>query len=82
MPGGTVPSGRISVRAGPDGWRLVPDPDYAPVVAGLVRRCVAGGSSGLLSRWLSAAGIPRHVNTVSPVPEARRGLVIPVVMLG
>ena len=82
MPGGTVPSGRISVRAEPDDWRLVPDPDYAAVAAGLVRRCVADDSSGMPSRWLSAAGIPRHVNTVSPVPEAHRGLVIRVVMLG
>ena len=58
------------------------DPDYAAVAAGLVRRCVADDSSGMPSRWLSAAGIPRHVNTVSPVPEAHRGLVIRVVMLG
>lgn len=38
LPGGTVPFGRILVRAEPDGWRLAPDPEYAAVVAGLVRR--------------------------------------------
>jgi len=54
LPGGTVPSGRISVRAEPDGWRLVPDPAHAAAVVELVRCCVAGDSSGMLSRWLSA----------------------------
>ena len=77
-----MPSGRISVRAEPDGWRLVPDPDYAAVVAGLVRRSLAGGSFGLLSRWLGAAGSPASSGSGFPVPEARRGLVIRVVMLG
>jgi hypothetical protein len=53
-----VPFGRIPVRAEPDGWRLVPDPEHAPVVVELVRRYLAGDSFRMLSRWLSAEGIP------------------------
>jgi hypothetical protein len=68
-----VPFGRIPVRAEPDGWRLVPDPAYAAVVVELVRRCMAGDSSGMLSASCEYG---------FPVPEARRGLVILVVMLG
>jgi hypothetical protein len=58
LAGGTVPSGRIPVRAVPDGGRLVPVPDYAPVVVVLVRRYLPGGSFGMLSRWPGAEGIP------------------------
>jgi hypothetical protein len=77
-----VRSGRIPVRAEPDGWRLVPDPAYASLVAGLVRRYLAGGSFRMPSRWLSAEGIPAPSGSGLPVPEARRGRVILVVMLG
>ena len=81
MPGGTVRSGRIPVRAEADGWRLVPDPAYASLVAGLVRRYLACGSFGMPSRWLSAEGIPAPSGSGLPVPEARRGRVILVVRL-
>jgi site-specific DNA recombinase len=57
-PGGTVPFGRIAVRAEPNGWRLVPDPEYAPVVIEMVRRYLAGESFHMLTRWLNAEGIP------------------------
>jgi len=57
-PGGTVPFGRIPARAEPNGWRLAPDPEYAPVVAEMVRRYLAGHSFHMLSRWLNAEGIP------------------------
>ena len=57
-PGGTVPFGRIPVRAEPKGWRLVPDPEYAPVVVEMVRRYLAGHSFHMLSRWLNEQGIP------------------------
>jgi hypothetical protein len=53
LPGGTVPSGRILVRAEPDGGRLLPDPDYASVVLELVRRYLAGDLFRTMSRWLS-----------------------------
>ena len=57
-PGGTVPFGRIPVRAEPNGWRLVPDPEYAPVVVEMVRRYLAGHSLHMLARWLNAKDIP------------------------
>ena len=57
-PGGTVPFGRIPVRAEPNGWRLVPDPEYAPVVVEMVRRYLAGHSLHMLARWLNEQGIP------------------------
>src|SRR5205085_7967474 len=37
-PGGTVPFGRIPVRAEAKGWRWVPDPAPPPVVVGMRRR--------------------------------------------
>jgi site-specific DNA recombinase len=57
-PGGTVPFGRIPARTEPKGWRLVPDPEYAPVVVEIVRRYLAGHSFHMLSRWLNEQGIP------------------------
>ena len=57
-PGGRVPFGRIPVRAEPNGWRLAPDPEYAPVVVEMVRRYLAGHSFHMLARWLNEAGIP------------------------
>jgi site-specific DNA recombinase len=57
-PGGTVPFGRIPVKAEQGGWRLAPDPEYAPVVAEMVRRYLAGASFHMLARWLNAKGIP------------------------
>jgi len=57
-PGGTVPFGRIPVRAEPNGWRLVPDPEYAPVVVEMVRRYLAGHSLHMLARWLNEQGVP------------------------
>jgi hypothetical protein len=52
-PGGTVPFGRIPVKAEPNGWRLALDPEYAPVVTEMVRRHLAGHSFHML-----AAGSP------------------------
>jgi site-specific DNA recombinase len=57
-PGGTVPFGRIPVRAEPNGWRLVPDPEYTPVVVEMVRRYLAGASFRMLAVWLNQEGIP------------------------
>jgi site-specific DNA recombinase len=57
-PGGTIPFGRIPVRAEPNGWRLAPDPEYAPVVVEIVRRYLAGHSFNMLALWLNAEGIP------------------------
>lgn len=57
-PGGTVPFGRIPVRVEPNGWRLVPDPEYAPIVVEMVRRYLAGHSLHMLARWLNEQGIP------------------------
>jgi site-specific DNA recombinase len=57
-PGGTVPFGRIPVRAEPNGWRLVPDPEYAPIVVEMVRRYLAGHSFHMLARWLNEQGVP------------------------
>jgi DNA invertase Pin-like site-specific DNA recombinase len=57
-PGGTVPFGRVPVRAEPNGWRLAPDPEYAPIVIEMVRRYLAGDSFHMLARWLNEAGIP------------------------
>jgi DNA invertase Pin-like site-specific DNA recombinase len=57
-PGGTVPFGRIPVRAEPNGWRLVPDPEYAPVVVEMVRRYLDGHSFHMLACWLNEHGIP------------------------
>jgi DNA invertase Pin-like site-specific DNA recombinase len=57
-PGGTVPFGRIPVRAKPNGWRLALDPEYAPVIVEMVRRYLSGDSFHMLSRWLNADGIP------------------------
>ena len=53
-----MPFGRIPVRAEPKGWRLVPDPEYAPVVVEMVRRYLAGHSFHMLSHWLNEQGIP------------------------
>jgi site-specific DNA recombinase len=57
-PGGSVPFGRIPVRTEPNGWRLAPDPEYAPIVVEMVRRYLAGDSFHKLSRWLNEKGIP------------------------
>jgi DNA invertase Pin-like site-specific DNA recombinase len=57
-PGGTVPFGRIPVRVEPNGWRLVPDPEYAPIVTEMVGRYLAGHSFHMLANWLNAEGIP------------------------
>jgi hypothetical protein len=43
-PGGTVDFGRMPVEIGRDGWALVPDPQYQPVVTGMASRFVAGSS--------------------------------------
>jgi site-specific DNA recombinase len=57
-PGGSVPFGRVPVPAEPNGWRLAPDPAYAPVVAEIVRRYLAGHSFHMLASWLNEQGIP------------------------
>jgi hypothetical protein len=59
LPGGTVPFGRILVRAKPDGWRPVPDPEYASVLVEPVRRYLAGDSFRMLSRRPQHKGHPR-----------------------
>ena len=57
-PGGTVPFGRVPVRTEPNGWRLAPDPEYAPVVGEMVHRYLAGESLHMVARWLNGRGIP------------------------
>jgi site-specific DNA recombinase len=57
-PGGTVPFGRIPIKAEPNGWRLVPDPEYGPIVVEMVQRYLAGWSFRMLAGWLNAEGIP------------------------
>jgi DNA invertase Pin-like site-specific DNA recombinase len=68
-PGGSVPFGRIPVRAEPNGWRLVPDPEYAPIVVEMVRRYLAGASFHMLAVWLNQEGIPASRD----VQRQRRG---------
>lgn len=57
-PGGTIPFGRIPVKAEPNGWRLAPDPEYAPIVIEMAHRYLAGDSFHMLARWLNGACIP------------------------
>jgi hypothetical protein len=53
-----VPFGRGPRLAEPKGWRLAADPQYAPIVAEMVRRYRADSSFHMLARWLDAEGIP------------------------
>jgi site-specific DNA recombinase len=53
-PGGTVDFGRMPVEVGRDGWALVPDPQYQPIVIGMVSRFVAGSSTQMIADWLNA----------------------------
>jgi len=58
-PGGVVPFGRVPVLDASGGWRLAPDPQYAPVVFQMVRKYLAGDAYGPIADWLNAEGIPQ-----------------------
>lgn len=58
-PGGTVPFGRVPVPDSSGGWRLAPDPQYAPVVFEMVRRYLSRGSFHSIADWLNAEGMPQ-----------------------
>jgi site-specific DNA recombinase len=59
FPGGTVPWGYMPVRAGTEGWQLVPDPAIKPIVEEMVARYLDGHSLHALADWLNEARIPQ-----------------------
>jgi len=63
FPGGSVPFGYMPIRLVPKGWRLVPDPELAPIVEEMVNRYLDGQSYHQISRWLNESGIPASRDT-------------------
>lgn len=56
--GGSIPFGYMPVRAEPKGWKLVPDPELAPVVREMVGRYLAGESFHQIKDWLNKEKVP------------------------
>jgi DNA invertase Pin-like site-specific DNA recombinase len=56
--GGRVPFGYVSERAGPKGFRLVQDPELAPVAQRMAAEAVAGVRLNKIAERLEADGIP------------------------
>ena len=40
------------------GWKLEPDPAYAPILVQIVDRFLGGASIGQIVQWLNDSGIP------------------------
>lgn len=53
------------------GYRLVPDPEYAPVLQGMVAAFLAGLSLGEIARWLNQTGVPRPSSVTPSCPRLR-----------
>lgn len=64
--GGTPPFGYMPVYCGPeDGWRLTPDPAYAPVIQEVITRVIAGESVNSLANELTARGVPTNMDVIA-----------------
>jgi site-specific DNA recombinase len=62
-PGMQMPFGYMPVKRD-KGWAYIPDPDYAPVVAEMASRLLAGQSLNHIARWLNDAKVPTSRNIV------------------
>ena len=56
-PGGQLGFGYMAVKAEKN-WKVVPDPEYLPVVREMAARYVAYESFGSISKWLNEQGVP------------------------
>lgn len=64
--GGTPPFGYMPVYGGAEeGWRLTPDPVYAPVVQEVVARVIAGESVNSMANELTARGVPTNMDVIA-----------------
>lgn len=60
-PGMQCPFGYVPVKVD-NGWKLEPDPVYAPILVQMADRFLDGESFGQIARWLNDEGIPTSRN--------------------
>jgi site-specific DNA recombinase len=56
-PGGQIGFGYMAVKLDKN-WGVVPDPEYAPIVAEMADRYLRYESFGAISKWLNETGVP------------------------
>jgi DNA invertase Pin-like site-specific DNA recombinase len=61
--GGQLSFGYMAVKAAKN-WEVVPDPDYAPVVAEMCERYVRYESFGSIAKWLNESGVPTGLDAM------------------
>jgi site-specific DNA recombinase len=61
--GGQLGFGYMAQKA-PKNWEIVPDPDYAPVVADMSERYVRYESFGSIAKWLNESGVPTGLDAM------------------
>jgi site-specific DNA recombinase len=61
--GGQLGFGYMAQKAAKN-WEIVPDPDYAPVVAEMCERYVRYESFGSIAKWLNDEGVPTGLDAM------------------